>query len=191
MIRTTRRASCTAVLAAGALLGLSATPALAADAPRASGTRAPVRLGVRLGDPTCVHVGVLNTVRVNVRLGSGGCGRQAPPSPPRPPSPRPPTPKPPAPRPPSPPKPPRPAPADSARPAAFSAARSPVPPRARAVPPAERPAPPSATPGRRAAMPRAATLPPRRKNPLSTLMVLVVITAVIAAGAGVAFAAAP
>jgi hypothetical protein len=40
-------------------------------------------------------------------------------------------------------------------------------------------------------MPRAATLPQRRKNPLSTLMVLVVIAVVIAAGAGVAFAAAP
>jgi hypothetical protein len=40
-------------------------------------------------------------------------------------------------------------------------------------------------------VPKAATAPPKRKNPLATLMVLVVITAVIAAGAGVAFAAAP
>jgi hypothetical protein len=38
---------------------------------------------------------------------------------------------------------------------------------------------------------KAVEAPPRRKNPLATLMVLIVITAVIAAGAGVAFAAVP
>jgi hypothetical protein len=37
-------------------------------------------------------------------------------------------------------------------------------------------------------VPKAVAVPPRRKNPLATLMVLVVLTAVIAAGTGVAFA---
>jgi hypothetical protein len=62
---------------------------------------------------------------------------------------------------------------------------------AAAAPAPHRPSAPITAPPRRASVPKAAPVPPRRKNPLTTLMVLVVITAVIAAGAGVAFAAAP
>jgi hypothetical protein len=60
------------------------------------------------------------------------------------------------------------------------------------TPPApHRPSAPVAAPPRRASVSKATPAPRRRENPLTTLMVLVVITAVIAAGAGVAFAAAP
>jgi hypothetical protein len=191
------RVTYTAVLTAGALVGLSATPALAAgtDSPPArrplvSRSHGPglLHVGVRLGCPLCADVGVLDTVRVRVRLGRGDCAQPAPPPVPKPPSPKPPSPKPP-PRPPSPKPPPKPSP--PARSAPRPAAAPPH--VARVVPPAAaRPAsPPAARPAHRAAVPKAAAAPPHRKNPLTTLMVLVVITAVIAAGAGVAFAAAP
>jgi hypothetical protein len=187
------RTACIAVLAAGTLVGLTATPAAAAPRPdrhaRADDSGA-LSLRLRLGCPLCVDLGVLNTVHVRVHAGPGSCDRPAPPIP-KPPSPKPP-PKPPSPKPP--PRPPRPAPPAPAGPPARSAPVQAAPHAAhRAVPPAaaRRPTPPAASPSHRRAVPKAAAVPHRRKNPLATLMVLVVLTAVIAAGAGVAFAAAP
>lgn len=189
-----------AVLAAGILVGLTATPALAADTAPGSPARAShpplLHVGARVVYPLCVDVGVLNAVRVRAEVGN--CRRGVPPIP-KPPTPKPPSPKPPSPKPPpppKPPKPPKPAPSAPARPPNSSSPAASVPPAARAVPPAAtrrppRPSSPAAAPTHHAAVPKAARMPPRRKNPLGTLMVLVVITAVIAAGAGVAFAAAP
>jgi hypothetical protein len=135
-----------------------------------------VTVGVRLVYPLCLDVGLLHLIQLHVHLGD--CGPPAPPIP-KPPSPKPPVPKPPKPSPPA-----------QARPPAAVAAK---PAAARAVPPAAtHPAPPrAAAPAHRRPVLKAATAPPKRKNPLTTLMVLVIITAVIAAGAGVAFAAAP
>ena len=188
------RTACIALLVAGTLVGLSAAPAVAAPGPRPrADDSGALSLRVRLGCPLCVDLGVLHIVHVRIHLGPGECDG---PAPPKPPSPRPPSPKPPSPKPP--PRPPKPAPTAPARPpdraAPVQAAPVRAAPRAaRTGPPAatRRPSPPSVTPSHRSSVPRAAVTPPRRKNPLATLMVLVVITAVIAAGAGVAFAAAP
>jgi hypothetical protein len=202
----------TAVLAAGAFVGLSATPALADSTPntppgtarRSKAARQPhvagqvpglggsvdaglLHVGVRLGTPLCLDAGALNTVRVVLRAGPGECVRPAPPVP-RPPSP--PSPKPP-PRPsPTPPPKPAPRPPGAAPPRVPRAVHRAAPP-AVARPPARRAAAPSTAPSPHRSVPKAATAPPRRKNPLATVVVLVVLTAVIAAGAGVAFAATP
>jgi hypothetical protein len=184
------RTACIALLAAGALVGLGAAPAAAAPHPRPdTADSGALSLRVRLGCPLCVDLGVLHVVHVRVHIGPGRCDR---PTPPKPPAPRPPAPKPPSPKPP--PRPPRPAPTAPARPPGHTAPVQ-VAPAHRAAPPAttrrRSPAPPVASPSHRSSVRKAVTAPPRHKNPLSTLMVLVVITAVIAAGAGVAFAAAP
>lgn len=114
----------------------------------------------------CVDVNVVTIVHVIVRV---GCDCAPPPPPVKPPPPRP------IPRPT-----PRPAPPRKARPVVAVHPRPPAPP----VPSKT----PSVAPrAHRALTPRAA-VPPRRKEPLATLMVLVVLTVVIAAGAGVAFA---
>lgn len=180
-----------ALLAAGALAGLTAPPAAAAPRPRPDAADSGLLgLRVRLGCPLCVDLGVLHAVHVRIHIGPGECDRPAPPTPPTPPSPRPPSPKPPSPKPP--PRPPRPAPTAPARPPDRTAPAQAAPVH-RAVPPAttRRPPRPAASPSHRQAVRKAVATPPRRKNPLGTLMVLVVIVAVIAAGAGVAFAAAP
>ncbi|MDN3360021.1 hypothetical protein [Actinomadura sp. DC4] len=192
-----RRTACIALLAAGTFVGLSAAPADAAARPvRRPQADDPGLLGlqVRLGCPLCVELDALHAVHVRVHVGPGDCDEVAPP---RPPSPRPPSPKPPSPKPP--PRPPKPTPSAPARPPGRVAAPVRAAPVAvpsaphRVSPPARRPppAPTIAAPSHRASVPKAAAMPRRRKNPLATLMVLVVITAVIAAGAGVAFSAAP
>ncbi|MGH3379407.1 MAG: hypothetical protein ACRDP6_32210 [Actinoallomurus sp.] len=170
---------------------VAARPSLASEAPNVG----LLHLGVHLVLPLCLDVGLLDVVRVQLQLGPGTCWRPAPPIP-TPPSPKPPAPKPPpSPKPPAPKPPvPNPPPLAPAPPPAAAAPRpaSAPPQAARVAPPAAaRPLPPAAMPPHRAAVPKAAVVPPHRKNPLTTLMVLVVITAVIAAGAGVAFAAAP
>ena len=187
-----RTRACIALLAAGTLVGLSAPPAAAAPRPAADDSgddSGLLGLRVRLGCPLCIDLGVLHVVHVRVHIGPGECDRPKPPAPPT-------------------------ARAETARTqtagaeAAATAAETGAAARAAARP--CRAGPGRAGPPRRASghdaaapaaqgrdavappsVPRAVAAPPRRKNPLATLMVLVVIVAVIAAGAGVAFAAAP
>ncbi|WP_285573945.1 hypothetical protein [Actinoallomurus iriomotensis] len=165
-------------------LGVGSTSSVAAGQPDIA------HVSVRAIYPLCVYVSVLNLVTVRAELGD--CGPA--PSPPVPPPTPPPPPTQPAPPPsPAPPPPTAPLPPGGTSPAPVApvvAPAVPAPP-TRTPPAAHRPSAPVTAQHHRASGPKAAPAPPRHKNPLTTLMVLVVITAVIAAGAGVAFAAAP
>ncbi|MGI5231666.1 hypothetical protein [Actinoallomurus sp. CA-142502] len=148
-------------------------------------------VSVRAIYPLCVYVSVLNLVTVRAELGDCGPAPSPPVPPPTPPTP-PPTPPAPPPSPaPPPPAAPLPPGGTSPAPVAPVVARAVPAAPTRTPPAAHRPSAPVTAQHRRASRPKAAPAPPRHKNPLTTLMVLVVITAVIAAGAGVAFAAAP
>jgi hypothetical protein len=126
------------------------------------------------GVTVCVGVDVPGEVVIRVEIGE--CHRAPPPPPPPPP---------PAPRPTPTPAPSRPEPR-SPSPSASSRPALPVPPPRTTKPP--RPSPSvRPTPTRHTFRPRA-EVPVRRQNPLATVLVLVVLLAVIAGGAGIAFA---
>lgn len=183
-------------MVAGALLGLTATPALADDAGLAAAvpqSRLPGAVGhvmlapITVAVPSiCADVDVLRVVAIGAAVGTCGVpGQPPPPPPPSPPvrSPAPPAPAPPAGRPR------RPVPA---RPAALRRPRPPAP-KPPASPAQTAPAPrtpaPTAAPYRPHQREEAGNPLPRRKKTMATLMFLVVISAVVAAGAGIAFVA--
>lgn len=196
-----------AAMTAGALTALIAVPASAdASARAAQPQRVPassccpalpqepaiLRLAVVVrGCTVCAGLDVADVLKVRVRIGPGDCAeRPAPPPAPVPPPVPPPVPAPPPAKPPG-----VVAPPAGPRPSARPPVRVPVRPRpvtarnaARPAPAASASRPPSSpAPVYRAHVLRANTLPHRRKNPLATLVVLVVLSSVIAAGAGVAF----
>lgn len=182
------RAVWTTPLVAGALLAPSAVSMPASAGVRDATRQVPLRLccgglvsvDVEVDRAICVAVDVAGAVGVRLAIGASRCGR---PLVPRPPAPPPPTPKPPpGPRQPVPPKP-RP-PARPAPPRAAAVRRPVV-----AAPSKPRPTPASSAPSYRERPHRAFGVIPRRKSPLGTVMVLVIMTVVIAAGTGAVFAA--
>jgi hypothetical protein len=161
------------LLPAGMLVTLAgAAPASAAD-PGSSPVRAKAVTVVSVG--VCLDLDLLSAL--NVRIEIGACpGHHEPPTPPPTPAPPRPTHRPSSPKP-APPRPSRAAPP----PGVIKPVR----------PAVARPSPsttPTATPTYQPRRPRAHVLR-RRQNPLGSVMVLVVLSTVIAAGAGIAFAA--
>ncbi|WP_248962663.1 hypothetical protein [Sphaerisporangium perillae] len=152
----------------------------------------PQRLSVAPGVALCLDVDVVVSLRVGITIGGPPICRH-PAYPPKPvpvPTPSPP-PTPTAPPSPSPTvsRPASPAPPVAQGPARPQAAPRTAPPPARPTPPPveHRPTPPAVTPSAGVHALRADVPPPRRRNPLATVMVLVVLSLVVALVAGLAF----
>ncbi len=151
----------------------------------------------RLGVAVCVNVDTVVSLRLGVSLGGHrGCRSTKPDKPMLPPKPPNVTPKPkPTPKPaPKPTLKPTPKPAPQPRPRPLPPPIRQVPPRPEtpertAQPVVEHRPSPSVTPTHRLRVPHAARPPARRRNPLTSVLVLVVLTTLIASAAGVAFAA--
>jgi hypothetical protein len=193
------RASRLAVLPGAMILGVvAAGPALAGTPSRLPAAPAtllhrPAVAQAAVPGILCVDLDVAVILRLHVVLGA--CSTGGPPVAPPAPAPPAPAPVPPKPTPPRSPKPTRPAvpvpvpPRTGAAPAATvrsqTAGRAPV----RTRPAVRRsPSPSSAAPVLRTHAPHTQALH-RRRHPLSTVMVMVILTTVIAAGTGLAFAA--